>query len=48
MVFYLTLVGAALVRSGAVVATFVLFYPIVDLLSEDWASKHAQAACKYG
>jgi hypothetical protein len=48
LAFYLTLVGAALVRTGAIVATFVLAYPIVDLLSEDWAERHELTTCDYG
>jgi hypothetical protein len=46
--FYLALVVAAYLRTGAVVAAFVLCYPIVDLLSEDWAEVHGLTTCNYG
>jgi hypothetical protein len=48
LAFYLVLVGAAFVRAGAVIVTFALFYPAVDLLSQGWVQEHELIACNYG
>jgi hypothetical protein len=45
--FYLLLVGTSIIRAGAIVATFVVVFPLVNLLSEG-ASWYGPTACRYG